>query len=82
MTKDDLKPFCSPDPIRETMAESWTAGAFSYATSGHILIRVPRLADVPEGEGINFGKVGESFDREPAAWFPVAPLTVVPVDCP
>jgi len=46
----DLQKFCaseSDDP-RSYIHKPWSAGDYSYATNGHILVRVPRRDDVPE----------------------------------
>jgi hypothetical protein len=52
MTREDLKPFCiSTDWGRVELEEPFSHGLFSYATNGHILIRVPRLADVTSEKG-------------------------------
>lgn len=45
VNREDLLKFCSDD--RDELREPWTTGEYSYATNGNILIRVPRLADVP-----------------------------------
>lgn len=42
----DLWPFCSPD--RENLTVPFSRGQYTYATNGHIVVRVPRRADVPE----------------------------------
>lgn len=42
----DLTPFCSPD--RPELNRPFSDGPFSYATNGHVLLRVPRLAGVPD----------------------------------
>ncbi len=46
----DLKPFCSTDEFRPTLMQPWSRGAYTYATNGHILVRVARRDDVPENE--------------------------------
>lgn len=48
MEKIDLKPFCSENDIRYYLNAPFSEGEFSYASNGHILIRVPRRDDVPE----------------------------------
>lgn len=50
MTKDDLKPFCLKGEAYgalEALLVPWTKDGFTYATNGHILIRVPAMDDVP-----------------------------------
>jgi len=45
----DLKLFCDPnDPVRPWLGQPFSAGAWTYATDGHIAVRVPRLEDVAE----------------------------------
>lgn len=44
----DLKQFCGKNGIRYHLNEPFSEGEFSYATNGHILVRVARRTDVPE----------------------------------
>jgi hypothetical protein len=46
----DLKMFCVEDfHLRSaTLGQPWSAGAYTYASNGHILVRVSRCHDVPE----------------------------------
>lgn len=46
----DLQPFCSLDETRASIVKPWSKGAYSYATNGHIIVRVPRSEDVPENK--------------------------------
>ena len=47
----DLTPFCSPqDDPRYYLCAPFSDGDFSYATNGHIIVRVPRRADIQERE--------------------------------
>lgn len=48
MTKNDLMPFCSTDPYWPQLAEPFSWDEWSFATNAAILVRVPRLAEVPE----------------------------------
>ena len=49
MTKDDLQKFCAgADDLRYYLQAPWSRDKWSYATNGHIIVRVPRLADVAE----------------------------------
>lgn len=48
MSAVDLQPFCSTDPVRGHIVEPFSHGEWSYATDGHIMVRVLRRADVPE----------------------------------
>ena len=47
MTEKDLQIFCGPDD-RAAIAHPWSEGEFTYATTGKILVRVPRLPEVKE----------------------------------
>lgn len=45
----DLKPFCAEeDGTRYGIAKPFSQGDFTFATNGHIAIRVPRIAEVAE----------------------------------
>lgn len=44
----DLTPYCSTDEFRTHLKKPFSVGDFSYATNGHIMVRVPRQPDVPE----------------------------------
>ncbi len=48
LTADDLKRFCWTDNGRPTIARPFSQGDWTYATNGRLLVRVPRLSDVPE----------------------------------
>ena len=51
-TAADLQRFCADAddvrPQRYHMHAPWSRGERTYATNGHILVHVPRLAEVPE----------------------------------
>ena len=44
----DLKPFCSTDRFRPNLHNPFSLGSWTYATNGHVCVRVPRRDDVPE----------------------------------
>lgn len=48
MAEIDLKPFCSTDPFRPYLMQPWSRGGYTYATNGHILVRVALRDDVPD----------------------------------
>lgn len=50
MDSINLNSFCSTDPERPYLHKPWSVGKFSYATNGHIAIKVPRRDDVPEND--------------------------------
>lgn len=44
----DLEKFC--EPSMKKISRPWSAGDYTYATNGHIAVRVPRMDDAPENE--------------------------------
>lgn len=82
-----LKPFCCEDPDKEGICKPYSWGEYTFATNGHMQIRVPRLADVPENEkapAIEFKEsnfVGKHYLKEPAEWLPVPAVTAIPQIC-
>lgn len=45
---DFLKKFCSFDRDREHLCQPFSMGGFSFATNGHIIVRIPRVDVVAE----------------------------------
>ena len=72
----DLKPFCGNDPLRFYLHRPWSQDEFSYATNGHIIVRVPRRADIAENKDApNTAKVFANWvdpDR------PLPPISIPP----
>ena len=80
ITLEQLKPFCSTDDERIVINEPASHGAFTWATDGRILVRVPRMAEVPEVA--EFPPVKPTWDAtfDPSADFqPLPPLPDDPV---
>ena len=50
ITAADLQPFCSAERFREYLHRPWSKDGFTYATNGHVLIRVARLNGVEEND--------------------------------
>lgn len=48
MNITELKRFCSTDDSRISIQAPWTHDGYTWATNGHILVRVPEMVDVPE----------------------------------
>ncbi len=49
MTKDDLKKFAANDRTDSSSIKNpWSIDSHSMATNGYILIRIPRLEEIPE----------------------------------
>lgn len=85
MTRDELMPFCSgKDDLRLVLHQPWSRGEYTFATNGHILVRVARLPEVAENE--EAPKAEPMFVKAAAApenWMPV-PVATMPPDesCP
>lgn len=75
----DLKPFCAKeDEARLSLQSPWSRGEYTYATNGHIMVRVARRDDVPENEKAPAGE--KIFDAaKSAGWLPV-PACELPPD--
>jgi len=49
---EKLKKFCGDPLCSGRIGEPWSKDNFTFATNGYILVRVPRLPEVPEGENV------------------------------
>lgn len=83
MNADDLKRFCAESgDIRDFLHKPFSGGAWTYATNGHILLRVPRIDDVAED---NFAANCEKLFAKtppPTSFIPVPAATMPPdVEC-
>jgi len=47
----DLQKYCSTDSNQPTLHHPFSGGDYSYATNGHVAIRIPRRDDIPERDG-------------------------------
>ena len=83
MNAADLQAFCSDaDDIRWFLCKPWSAGEYTYATNGHIMMRVARLTGVPENEAAP--DCAALISKIPAAvnWIPIPELVALPyVEC-
>jgi hypothetical protein len=71
--KDMLARFCHAENI--ILNVPWSRGVYTYATNGHILVRAPRLEDVPEKE--DAPEVDKMFSIPlPDEWFPLADMAL------
>jgi hypothetical protein len=74
----DLMPFCDHEPYR-CLDAPFSQGEWTYATNGHIAVRVPRLAEIPERQGappIDVEKVfidNAATTYEQLPWFDLSP---------
>lgn len=60
----DLIKFCATDRNRGSMSSPWSRGEWTYATNGHIAVRVPRRPDVTREDGPDLQSV---MDKSPEA---------------
>jgi hypothetical protein len=75
----NLTPFCGTDETRPYLMKPFSRGDFTYATDGHICVRVSRREDVPEQENFDrpdITKLPWGTDRE---YVSLAPLSLPPV---
>ena len=74
----DLTKFCSKDKTRSQINKPWSRGEYTYATDGHILIRVLRLADVPEDPAAPNGDniFVQSVKIQERTWHAIPPYTL------
>ena len=71
MKKEELQKFCFMGEGKDKIKVPWTDGGFTYATDGHICIKVPALSDIPiEPNPVNAEKVFRE-SQQPSEWFPV-----------
>lgn len=73
MIPEILQMFCGKETYRKELSKPWSGGEFTIATDGRILIRVPRVAEIPEHEKESLtsgvaSMVGKHYPIE-AAWF-------------
>ncbi len=74
----DLKPFCRTMNIGKAidLTQPWSAGEYTYAANGHIMVRVPRRDDVPERSNVPLVQHiwdGSLIGREKAKPLPKVP---------
>ena len=81
MDSKQLQQFCSKSRYEERKHTPFSVGEFSYATNGYLMVRIPRLDDVPErDDALNLDRVAPSFATEIALWLPVpfiAPIAYI-----
>ena len=83
MNAADLQAFCADaGDIRYFLRKPWSRGEFTYATNGHILLRVARLPDVPDETKAPDAEALFLKTIPGAEWIPV-PAAVMPpmIDC-
>ena len=69
--KINLKKFCyqmGSGRVKEQLGQPWSRGGFTYASNFHIIVRVPRVKDVPgnrkapKAEGLNWNRRTKKSD--------------------
>ena len=78
MDTETLRRFCSREG---RFAAPWSDGAHTYATDGHLMIRVPRIAEVAEGQPVK-DAAAMFFGAEPDEWYPLPGALAETVPCP
>lgn len=79
--------FCCEDETKVNLCTPYSRGEYTFATNGHMQIRVPRLVEVPEREDAPIvvisesDPVGKNYLKEPAEWLPVPAVTVASEPC-
>lgn len=66
MSDVDLLAFVGTDPAHPLVTAPWSAGEFTFATNGHVMIRVPRVDGIePNSEAPDLSRVlaACSFER-------------------
>lgn len=85
LSASDLKPFCYTGDDRPYLKQPWSRGDFTYASNGHVLVRVLRLTDVPENAATPdceklLAKTPECSDFAPFPEFDISDAPKVPCD--
>jgi len=84
-----LGKFCDTDVLlgRVVLQHPWSLGDFTFASNGHIFIRVPRDESIPENEqapkrmGPKKRQINDYLADEPKAWYPIPELHPKEQDC-
>lgn len=61
----DLQIYCGNDFLRDYLSKPFTAGEFTYATNGHIMVRLPKLDSIPKQtkEGVDWNAPLKGLDE-------------------
>jgi hypothetical protein len=79
----DLNDFCQKDGS-PAIATPWTEGRWTYASNGHLLLRVERREEVPEkieAPKVSGTSLGEALEKRPGMRVVVPELHIRPVPC-
>jgi hypothetical protein len=70
----NLQKYCDKDVSvhGSALMTPWSRGEYTFASNGHIIIRVPRNNDVPERKNApGLLKIDKWFITVPSAWYPI-----------
>lgn len=83
LTPEDLQRFCSDDESRPSICHPFSQEKWTYATDGRLMIRVPRLADVPEYDDAPKRVDATIFGKQPITgdWFKIPELPTEKTRC-
>lgn len=73
----DLNKFCVAKDTRTQIESPWSVGEHSYATNGHILVRLPRSPEIVREDGPDLAKIYATVDAA-APLFPLPAFTAPP----
>ena len=85
MEKELLERFCCADKDKGNICRPWSTSAYTYATDGHIMVRVPRMSDIDANDtapDVEHNPYSEMFNREPAEWVGVPEVDYEATTCP
>lgn len=74
----NLMPFCSRDETRPYLLQPWSIGDFTYATDGHICIRIPRDPSIADADHKAVPLAQQLFVDHACNEHSVAPVIDVP----
>lgn len=77
-----LRQFCSLEGLGRKTEQPWSVGEFSFATNGHVLIKVPRMSEIAEmADPIDTSKVWPKTEAK--EWIDVSGYKApTPAECP
>jgi len=67
LTAIDLTRFCNKNDIRIPLQQPWSDDQYSYATDGHILVRIQRIPEITNTDGVSLEHLPLDHD-EMAEW--------------
>ena len=76
----DLKQFCGTEESRPYIMAPFSIGQWTYATNGHICVRIPRLPDVAEPTEPKILKAEKLFEEMPADGYAPLPSIALEAD--